>query len=293
MTANTRQETLIKAITDLGKDRGGRSWNEGKFDWPTAAEAINALSPDRARQLTVSMVAVLLDRSEKQATRVLRGPPEAGSFHAEHHRPVDYNQIMKAVPAYGGKLVKRARWVYHRDRVKAWWGSRQHLQGSKKERREQQLKLDRLMKERSDLVDLLRRKSEELAQVDRALADFPMLHLFVANSTLKAAFDQPQPWIVDRAGRLRDNAWLPASETEEITALLEAGGDIEWMPLMQALTNRAWDGESVREAWANVWKALATRAQEAIDAVRAAARHERLSAPEESVVTRGEGRKRS
>lgn len=293
MGADNRHETLIKAITDLGQDRGGRSWNEGKFDWHTAAEAINALSPSRARQLTVSMVAVLLDRSEKQATRVLRGPPEAGSFHAEHHRPADYNQIMKAGSAYGGKLVKRARWVYHRDRVKAWWGSRQRLQTNTKEQREQQKKLDRLMKERSDLVDLLRRKSDELAQVDRALAELRMLNLFAANSTLKAALDEQQPWIVDPAGRLRDNAWLPVSATDEITELLDAGGDIEWMPLMRALTDRAWESESVREAWVAVWLALALRAQVTIDASRAAARYERLSALEESVMTRGEERKRS
>ena len=268
MTAGTRHETLIKAITDLGEDGGGQSWHERKFEWHAAADAINALSPTRARQLTVSMVAVLLDLSEKQTTRVLRKPPDAGSFHATHNRPSDYDRIMAPVPAYAGKVVKRARWVYHRERVKAWWAVRLGEQEATKERQDRQRRLKELTKQRSDLADLMQRHAQELARMDADLEQLRMLNVFAANSTYEAATSAPQPWIVDEHGQLLDHAWLPVSSVEAITEVLETVGDIRWMPLSEALGGRQWRDDAVRDAWVSVWNGVAERAHARIDEVR-------------------------
>ncbi|MFS6779591.1 hypothetical protein, partial [Staphylococcus aureus] len=89
MTADTKRDTLLKAISDLGEYGGGKTWRSGTSElceevWAKAIHAIERLSPERARRLTVAEVAVLIQRSEKQTIRVLQGPPVKGSFHAEY-----------------------------------------------------------------------------------------------------------------------------------------------------------------------------------------------------------------
>lgn len=279
MTASTRHETLIKAITDLGEDGGGKTWKieaSRQLDaiWQSAASAIDGLSAKRARRLTAAVVAVMIDRSEKQATRVLQGPPVPGSFHAEHQRPDDYDRVNLPTPALEGKLVKRARWVYARNGVQRWWKKRRGAQDGAKDDRQTRAKVARLLKQRADLADLMRRTAEKLERLDLEL-DQLRINLFTANATLDATTTEPQPWLFDAQGQVTDQAWLPVATTEEITQLLEAGGDIHWMPLTEALRDHVWAEEKTREAWANVWRAVVGRERSRIDAGLAVIREKR------------------
>lgn len=269
MTASTRHETLIKAITDLGEEGGGKTWKieaSRQLDniWGAAAAAIDALSAKRAKRLTAAVIAVMIDRSEKQSTRVLQGPPADGSFHADHTRPNGYDRVNLRTPALEGKLVKRARWVYERDLVKPWWKKRKGSQNQAKGDRQKQAKIARLLKQRADLADLLQRTAAKLGRIDQELAQL-RVSLFTANGTLEAATIEPQPWILDAEGLVHDQAWLPVATTEEITQLLDAGGDIIWMPLTEALREHVWADGETREAWADVWRAAASREHTRID----------------------------
>lgn len=281
MVASTRHETLIKAITDLGEEGGGKASKVEatlrlETAWNSTIDAINALSAERARQLTAAVVAVMINRSEKQTTRVLQGPPEFGSFHHMHRRPRDYESIPIATPAYGGKTVKHHRWVYHRSRVKAWWKKRSNKSDQAAADRQQKVKLARLLKQRADLADRLQRASVRLAAVDQELAQLNA-KLFIANGTLEAATTEPQPWLITADGWVHDQAWLPLSPTEAITQILEEGGDIQWMPLTEALRDHHWAEGKTREAWADVWRAVAERERTRIDAGLAVIRVRRQS----------------
>lgn len=282
MTASTRHETLIKAITDLGADGGGKTWKieaSRQLDniWDSAVAAINSLSAKRAKRLTAAVIAVMIDRSEKQATRVLQGPPVNGTFHADHTRPNGYDRVNLPTPALEGKLVKRARWVYERDLVKRWWKKRKGSQDRAKGDRQQQAKIARLLKQRADLVNVLQRTAAKLGRIDQELAQM-RINLFTANGTLEAATIEPQPWILDAEGLVHDQAWLPVATTEEITQLLDAGGDIHWMPLTQALREYVWADGETREAWANVWRAAASREHTRIDSGLAVIREKQAHA---------------
>ncbi|BFI94954.1 MAG: hypothetical protein RSP_04640 [Rhodanobacter sp.] len=281
MVASTRHETLIKAITDLGEEGGGnaRKSNANRAiasAWQATIEAIDALKDDRAKRLTAAVVAVMIDRSEKQATRVLQGPPRIGSFQHEHKNPKDFALIAMLTPAYDGKKVKRDRWVYNRNRVKGWWKKRQHKQNEAAEDRQQKIKIARLLKQRADLADRLQQTNTSMNAVDRQLAQLGV-KLFIANATLEAATIEPQPWLITVDGWVQDQAWLPVSSTEAITQLLEEGGDIQWMPLAEALRDHPWSEEKTREAWADVWRVVAARERTRIDSGLAVIRVRGLS----------------
>lgn len=280
MTASSRHETLLKAINDLAEEGGGETWRRKagadlEQAWDATVRAIDALKAESARQLTEAVVAVMFRVGERQARRVLQGPPTTHTFQEERKslRPRGYRRISVAVKANDGKYVERSRWVYDRDLARAWWNARKKANDPAAARR-RQAQIARLLKQRSDLDAVIGQAKKKQQGIDRALAELGV-QLFLTNGTLEAVTVEPQPWLVDADGQIRDQAWLPLSPAEEITLLLEEDGEILWMTLAEALRDHVWIEEETRDAWARIWHSVVAREQSLISAGLAGMRDER------------------
>jgi hypothetical protein len=267
-TFRTKAETLLfllplliesgpkrKALLD-SIQKNSKDWVAIQDAMDAGRKAIELLSEERAKQLTVAECCVYMRRGEDQGSKLLRLEFRGGGRFKEGRdfRQIDprKNEARKGETINGDRAKqggnRKPYWVHWRKPLIAWWRD----------------------VEARDRRGKHKRKSKSVSIAERDVALEKVLADLAAHGLedLAMARRKEFPWLTDTKGFVVDNLWLSGTADSTMANQLSVSTvQVEWLTLETVTTGRQWTSESARAPWLSVWLTLIDRERQALDAL--------------------------